>query len=74
MSHVTVTPAYGRDYRSRKAAVAAWEAGDDFILACYGHPFDGLPCNVESLQEGGDTYDSVNIRYNRLRAVCVVKL
>lgn len=29
---MTVSGAYGRDYRSAKAALADWEAGKDFVI------------------------------------------
>lgn len=31
MSWITVTPAYGRDYKNQKAARADWDADKDFI-------------------------------------------
>jgi len=30
--YVTVSPAYGRDYTSQKAAKADWAAGKDFVI------------------------------------------
>jgi len=35
MSLPTVTPAYGRDYRSLKAAQKDWNEGKDFVLCDY---------------------------------------
>lgn len=30
---MTVVPAYGRDYKSKKDVQAAWDAGKDFLIA-----------------------------------------
>lgn len=64
MSYVTVTPAYGRDYKSAKAARADWDAGKDFILQAFGNPYDGKPINKGQATEAGY---KVNIRYDKLR-------
>jgi len=65
---MTLTPAYGRDYKSAKAAKADWDNGKDFIIATFGDPWDGKPVNKE--QVGDDS--PINIRYNQLRKVTVV--
>lgn len=63
-----VTPAYGRDYTSAKAAIADWRAGRDFILRNPLSPWDGKPISIEA-----DTYgDPVTIRYARGRRKVVV--
>ena len=64
---MTLTPAYGRDYESKKAVLAGFDAGKDFIIAEYGHRYDGKPVNKEQLK--GQT---VNIRYSQLRKVVVI--
>jgi len=38
MAYLTVTPAYGRDYKSQKAVKADWSANKDFVIATLGHP------------------------------------
>jgi len=58
-----VVPAYGRDYKSAKAAKADWKAGKDFIINDFFSPYDGKPCSIR------DTKDQVMIRYDRLRKV-----
>jgi hypothetical protein len=68
----TVTPAYGRDYRSKAQAIAAWEAGEDFILQDMMSPWDGKPIDIESAREAG--YHTINIRYRKLRSVAVYKM
>ena len=35
---LTLIPAYGRDYKSAKAALADWNANKDFEIANPGHP------------------------------------
>ena len=40
-----LTPAYGRDYKTAKAAKADWLADKDFIIASMFHPFSGKPIN-----------------------------
>jgi hypothetical protein len=60
--YLTVVPAYGRDYRSGKAALADWKAGKDFRIATVG-PDDGRYMSVRDM-----TPDlRVIIRYNQLR-------
>ena len=61
---VTVTPAYGRDYKSAKAAKADWHDGKDFIIRDISHPYDGKPASIRDLSSG------VIIRYSRLTKVC----
>lgn len=70
---ITLTPAYGRDYKSKKAAVDAFLAGQDFILNV--PPFhsdaryNGKPVNLAQLQE-----KVVKLRYDQLRKVTLVNL
>ena len=72
INHTTVSPAYGRDYPTAKAAVAAWEAGDDFLLRDCTSRWDGKPINLEDAREAG--YKEVNLRFNKLAGVVVVKV
>ncbi len=64
---MTVTPAYGRDYRTAKAAKAAWAAGEDFIIADMSSPWDGKPTSIRDEHAG-----YINLRFNQLRKVTVV--
>ena len=66
---MTLTPAYGRDYKSAKAAKADFDAGKDFVLNDISSPWDGRPINKHDL--AGKT---VTLRYDRLRKVAVVKV
>ena len=62
---IEVTPAYGRDYTSAKAAKADWKAGKDFIIQCVMHPDDGRYINKD---HGAPTLKII-IRYNQLTKV-----
>ena len=62
----TVVPAYGRDYKSAKAAKADWAAGKDFILRDFTSPWDGKPINKQDAENAGI---QVNIRYNKLTKI-----
>jgi hypothetical protein len=60
-----LTPAYGRDYTSKAAILADFNADKDFLL-------DGKPINKAQLIELG--VKSVNVRYKQLRNVAVVSV
>jgi hypothetical protein len=67
---LTLIPAYGRDYKSRKEVEADWNADKDFILRACGHPYDNKPANKSDLAaETGQ----VMIRYKGLRQVAIFK-
>lgn len=67
MRYITCIPAYGRDYKTKKEVLAAWEAGKDFIVQ---DMFSSGYINKEDADRQGIT---VNIRYKRLTQVCVIK-
>jgi hypothetical protein len=67
---ITITPAYGRDYRSKKAAQADLDAGRDFILCDLTSPWDGRPINRPQLAEQGAR--QVNVRFGKGRKVAVL--
>jgi hypothetical protein len=58
---LTAMPAYGRDYKSKAAVLADWDAGKDFKLI--GGPY----INKQ------DCDQDISIRYNNLRSVMVIK-
>jgi YD repeat-containing protein len=63
MAHYfTLVPAYGRDYKTAAATVAAWDAGKDFIIADISHRYDGKPI---STRDAPGTH--FQIRYNGAR-------
>ena len=64
MAYHTVTPAYGRDYKSAAAAILDFKQGKDFDY----QGFDGRGyCSVRDFKCG----DKINIRYGNLRKVTV---
>ena len=65
---LVLSPAYGRDYKSAKAALSDWDANLDFIIENFGHPYAGKPMNKEQV-----TGETINIRYDSMRKVCVPK-
>lgn len=69
---MTLTPAYGRDYKSRKAVEVDFFADRDFIIADMTHPYEGKPVNRSQLAEEG--LAQVNVRYAQLRKIAVLKV
>jgi hypothetical protein len=71
--YMTLSPAYGRDYKSAASAVEAWRLGRDFIIEDIVRPGCGLPVSIESASElKAEGVTNLRIRYNRLtRVTCV---
>jgi len=65
--YIEVTPAYGRDYTTAKAAKADWKAGKDFIIQCIMHPDDGRYINIDDAKT--DPSLKIMLRYNQLTKV-----
>lgn len=63
---LTVIPAYGRDYKSKAAALEDWNQNRDFILATIAHPASGRYINKQDADQDGD---SIMIRYASLRRI-----
>lgn len=59
----SLTPAYGRDYKSKQAVIDDFEANKDFIL----QP-EGVYINKEQIAKGV----TVNIRYKKQAHVCTI--
>lgn len=66
----TLTPAYGRDYKSAKAARACFLSGNDWILADFTSRWDGKPCSMRDFPPG----TKFNLRYKRLTQLCTVEV
>ena len=66
---MTVTPAYGRDYKSGKDAKAAWNSGKDLIVQDITSRYDGKPINKQDADGAGI---KIMIRYNSLRGIVKV--
>jgi hypothetical protein len=73
MSHLTVSPAYGRDYKSGKAARADWDANKDFVIQSMS--FQGSYVNKGQSEELLDAgISEVMIRFKRMENFVLVKL
>lgn len=72
MNYVTITPAYGRDYKSQKEVLAAWNENRDFIIEDFMHPDCGRYVNKEEAKSSPGT--TWNIRYSKNSKVLPVKL
>jgi hypothetical protein len=64
--YLSAVPAYGRDYRSKAALMADWNAGKDFLIqdmqaSGYVNK-DDKPADV-----------ILNVRYSNLTKVCQIK-
>jgi len=65
-THITVVPAYGRDYKTSGHALAAWKSGKDFLLASlHGNGY----ISIRDMAPHGFT--KVTIRFNR-KADCTI--
>ena len=63
-THFTLTPAYGKDYKSSKAVVEGFEEGKDFII----QP-EGQYCSIRDFNVG----DTIHLRYNKMERIHVYK-
>lgn len=68
METLTIIPAYGRDYKTAKAAKADWTNGKDFIISNIFHRYDGKPMSIRDKQPG----EKFIIRFNRLTKITSV--
>ena len=71
-THITVVPAYGRDYRSKEEVLQAWEAGNDFQIRDVSSRWNGSYINKEDAGKSG--LSTVDVRFNSLRNHFVVKV
>ena len=72
MKTLTLTPAYGRDYKSKKEVLADWNANKDFIIANIMNPYNDKLCNKSDALILEVTH--INIRYKNLTQIAVIKL
>tara|TARA_R100000655_G_scaffold43271_2_gene79510 strand:+ start:422 stop:640 length:219 start_codon:yes stop_codon:yes gene_type:complete len=66
-----IKPAYGRDYKSKKALLDDWQQGRDFIIANVGRDV-GRYINIHDAKRSAPM--TINARYNKLRNVCVFEV
>jgi hypothetical protein len=64
----TITPAYGRDYTTQKAALAGWNADKDFML---NMAVRKLPTNRQDMNRDGEPL--LKLRFNKLQKVVIIK-
>jgi hypothetical protein len=69
---LTLVPAYGRDYSSKKALITDWEAGKDFMaMDLHSSGYTSIR-DATAFKEDGITH--LHFRYNKQTLVHVVKL
>ena len=69
MKTISLVPAYGRDYKSKKEVKEAFNSGKDFKIMDISNPWDGRYASRVELTE----YRQVRIRYSKLRKVCIIR-
>ena len=69
---MTLIPAYGRDYKSAKAVKEDFASNKDFQVADMSSAYNGRYVNREDLSQSN--IEKVNIRYNNLRSLTLVKV
>ncbi len=69
---MTIIPAYGRDYDTKAQVLAAWNAGQDFVLADIFDSDDGRKINLQDARKAG--LRVVNCRYKGLTKIAVIKV
>lgn len=62
-NYLTISPAYGRDYKNGKLAGADFAAGKDFCMESLGQ--NGTYCSIRDFAKGV----TVSIRYNKQQNV-----
>ena len=67
--NMTLTPAYGRDYKSKKEVIAAWDSNQDFLVNDVSSPWNGSYINKADAKRA--SLREVNFRYKRLTMVFV---
>ena len=71
MKYIGMSPAYGRDYKSKNEVLEAVKANKDFSINDYG-PNMGQIANRESFSD--ELPVSLKIRYQKQTKVCIVEL
>tara|TARA_R110002020_G_scaffold414874_3_gene624337 strand:+ start:1320 stop:1532 length:213 start_codon:yes stop_codon:yes gene_type:complete len=66
---ISLIPAYGRDYNSKKEVKEAYDSGKDFRIMDISNAHDGRYASQPELKE----YRQVRIRYYKLQRVMIIK-
>lgn len=69
---ITMIPAYGRDYRSKRAIKKALQNQVDFRVQDVSSKWDGMVGNLNDLQKEG--HKELKIRYSNLNKVTVFQI
>ena len=67
---LTISGAYGRDYKSKAAILEDWHAGKDFVIRTFG-PDDGRYINCGDAEL--NSHYAFQVRYKSDRNVAVIK-
>ncbi len=67
---MTLTPAYGRDYKTADAAKTSWYKNDGWIVADISSRWSGKPVNRSQLLESGEDV-TVMLLYDDLKKVVI---
>jgi len=65
-----VKPAYGKDYKSKKAVMEAWNNNKDFIILTVFSPHCGRYINK---QDADDAIPSIEVRYQGLTKLVMLE-
>lgn len=74
MATLIVSPAYGRDYTKRADALTDWQNGKDFRIEGFGHYAGAYVSSRDTGQLKADGYDTVKIRFKKMRDTAFVDL
>ena len=58
----TLTPAYGRDYKSEEQVLKSFNDGKDFTYNDISSPYDGKYCSIRDFKPG----QRLKFRYDKL--------
>ena len=67
-TYLTVVPAYGRDYRTKREVAEAWANGKDFRISDFFSPDDGRYVSIRDCPPN----TQIHVRYDKLRKVTVI--
>lgn len=68
---ITLTPAYGRDYKTGAEVLKHWSEGKDFRIADISSRWNGSYCSVRDFSNG--EVDVVKIRFLKLTEFALLK-
>jgi len=66
---ITLIPAHGRDYKSKRDLMKDWTEGKDFQISDVSSPWNGSMTSRRDKPKLG----IVTIRYNKLRNIHIIK-